>query len=114
MQDPNRTEDIKKRWQEYMEELYKNDLNNPDNHDGLITYLEPDILEYDVKWALGNITTSKVIRSDRISAELLQILKNDAVKMLHSICQQIWKSQQWPQFLASILEIFSFQSNPKD
>ena len=92
-------EDIKKRWQEYTEELYKIDLHDPDNHDGVITHthLEPDILECEVKWALGSITTNKASGSDGIPVELFQILKDDAVKMLHSICQQIWKTQQWPQ-----------------
>ena len=89
-------EDIKKRWQEYTEELYKKDLNDPDNHDGVITHLEPDILECKVKWALGIITINKASWSDVIPVELFQILKEDAVKMLHSICQQIWKTQQWP------------------
>ena len=90
-------EDIKKRWQEYTEELYKKDLHDPDNHSDLITHLEPDILESEVKWALGSITTNKTSGSDRIPVELFQILKDDAVKVLHSICQQIWKTQQWPQ-----------------
>ena len=90
-------EDIKKRWQEYTEELYKNDLHDTDNHDGVITHLEPDILERKVKWALGSITTNKGSGSDRIPIELFQILKDDAVKVLHSICQQIWETQQWPQ-----------------
>ena len=90
-------EDIKKRQQEYTEELYKKDLYDPDNHDGVITYLEPDILECDVKWALGSITMNKVIGGDGIPFELLQILKDDAMKVLHSTCQQIWKTQQWPQ-----------------
>ena len=90
-------EDIKKRWQEYTEELYKKDLHNQDNHDGVITHLEPDILESEVKWALGSITTNKASGGDDIPAELFQILKDDAVKVLHSICQQIWKTQQWPQ-----------------
>ena len=89
-------EDIKK-WQEYTEELYKKDLHDPDNHDGVITHLDPDILECEVKWALGNITMNKVSGSDGIPAELFQILKDDALKVLHSICQQIWKTQQWPQ-----------------
>ena len=88
-------EDTKKRWQEYTEELYKNDLNDSDNHDGVITHLEPDILESEVKWDLGSITMNKVSGSDGISAELFQILKDDVVKVLHSICQQIWKTQQW-------------------
>ena len=89
-------EDIQKRWQEYTEELYKKDLHDPDNHDGVITHLEPDILECEVNWALGSITMNKASRGDGIPAELLQILKDDAVKGLHSICQQIWKTQQWP------------------
>ena len=89
-------EDIK-RWQEYTEEMYKKDLHNPDNHDGVITHLEPDILECEVKWALGSIKTNKASGGDGIPAELFQILKADAVKMLHSIWQQIWKTQQWPQ-----------------
>ena len=95
--DLTEAEDIKKRWQEYTGELYKKDLHDPDNHDAVITHLEPDILEYEVKWALGSITMKKVSGGDRILAELFQILKNDAVKVLHSICQQIWKTQQWPQ-----------------
>ena len=91
-------EDFKKRWQEYTEELYKKDLHNPDNHDGMLTHLEPDILECEVKWALGSITTNKVSGGDGIPIELFLILKDDAVrKVLHSICQQIWKTQQWPQ-----------------
>ena len=90
-------EDIKKRWQEYTEELYKKDLHNPDNHNGVITHLEPDIPEGEVKWALGSITTNKASGGDGIPVELFQILKDDAVKVLHSICQQIWKTQQWPQ-----------------
>ena len=87
-------EDIKKRWQEYTEELYKQDLHNPDNHDDVITHLEPDILECEVKWALGSITTNKASGGDGIAVELFQILKGDAIKVLHSICQQIWKTQQ--------------------
>ena len=89
-------EDIKKRWQEYTEELYKKDLHEPDNHDGVITHVEPDILECELKWALGSITISKASGGDRIPVELFQILKDDAVKVLHSICQHIWKTQQWP------------------
>ena len=85
------------RWQEYAEERYKKDLHDPDNHEGVVTHLEPDILECEVRWALGNITTSKVSGGDGVIAELFQILKDDAVKVLHSICQQIWKTQQWPQ-----------------
>ena len=95
--DLTEAEDIKKRWQEHTEELYKKDLHDPDNHDGVITHLEPDILECEVKWALGKITTNKASGGDGIPAELFEILKDDAVKVLHSICQQIWKSQQWPQ-----------------
>ena len=89
--------DIKKRWQEYTEELYKKDLHDPDNHDGVITHLEPDIMECEVKWALESIIMNKVSGGDGISVELFQMLKDSAVKMLHSICQQIWKTQQWPQ-----------------
>ena len=91
-------EDIKKRWQEYTEELYKKDLHDPDNHEAVITptHLEPDILECEVRWALGSITTSKASGGDGIPVELFQILKDDAVIVLHSICQQIWKTQQWP------------------
>ena len=95
--DLTEAEDIKKRWQEYTEELYKKDLNDSDNHDGVIMYLEPDFLECEVKWALGNITANKASGGDGILVELFQILKSDAVKVLHSICQQIWKTQQWPQ-----------------
>ena len=95
--DLTEAEDIKKRCQEYTEELYKKDLHDPDNHDGLITHQEPDILKCEVKWALGSITTNKAGGGDGILVELFQILKDNAVKVLHSICQQIWKSQQWPQ-----------------
>ena len=91
------TEDIKKRWQEYPEELYKKDLHDPDNHNGVITHLELDILEWEVKCALGGITMNKASGGDGIPVELFQILKDDAVKVLHWICQQIWKTQQWPQ-----------------
>ena len=91
--DLTETEDIKKRWQEYTEELYKKDLHKPDNN-GKITHLEPDILECKVKWALGSITMNKASRDDGIPVELFQILKDDAVKLLHSICQQLWKTQQ--------------------
>ena len=90
-------EDIKKRWQEYTEKLYKKDLHDQDNHNGVITHLEPDILECEVKWALENTTMSKASGGDGIPVELFQILRDDVVKGLHSICQQIWKSQQWPQ-----------------
>ena len=89
-------EDIK-RWQEYTEELYKKDLHNPDSHDGEITYLEPDILECEVKWALESITKNNASGGDGTPVELFQILKDDSVKVLHSICQKIWKTQQWPQ-----------------
>ena len=95
--DLREAEDIKKRWQEYTEELYKNDLHDPDNHNGVITHLQPDILECKVKWALGGITTNKASGGDGFPVELFQILKDDAVKVLHSICQQIWKTQQWLQ-----------------
>ena len=94
--DLTEAEDIKKRWQKYRE-LYKKDHRDPDDHDDVITHLEPDILECEVKWALGSITTNKAIEGNGIRVELFQILKDDAVKMLHSICQQIWKTQQWPQ-----------------
>ena len=90
-------EDIKKRWEEYSEELHKKDLNDPDNHDGVITHLEPDILECKVKWVLGSIIMNKASGGGAILVELFQILKDDAVKVLQSICQQIWKTQQWPQ-----------------
>ena len=90
------TEDIK-RWQEYTEELYKKDLHDQDNHNGVITHLEPDILEGEVRWALRSITVNKASGDDGILVELFQVLKDDAVKVLHSICQQIWKTQQWPQ-----------------
>ena len=93
--DLTEAEDIKKRWQQYTKELYKKDLHDPDNHDGVITDLEPDILEREVKWASGSITTSKASGDNEIPVELFQILKDDAVKVLHSICQQIWKTQQW-------------------
>ena len=95
--DLTEAEDIEKREQEYTEELYKKSLNDPDNHDGVITHLEPDILECEVRWALGSITTNKANGSDRIPVELFQILKDAAFKVLHSICQHIWKTQQWPQ-----------------
>ena len=95
--DLTEAEDIKKRWQEYTEELYKKDFHDQDYHDSMITHLEPDILECEVKWALESITMIKASGDDRIPLELFQILKDDAVKVLHSICQQIWKTQQWPQ-----------------
>ena len=100
-------EDIKKRWQEYTEEQYKKDLNDPGNHNGVITHLEPDNLEGEIKWALGSIAINKASGGDGIPVELFPILKDDAVKMLHSICQQIWKTQQW-------LEKVIFHSNPKE
>ena len=95
-------DNIEKRWQEYTKELYKKDLHDPDNHTGVITHLEPDILEYEVKWALRSITTNKAGRGDRIPVELFQILKDDAVKVLHSVCQQIWKTQPWPEELEKV------------
>ena len=95
--DLTEAEDIKKRWQEYMEELYKKDLHDPDNHDDVITNLESDILECEVKWALESITMNKASGGDGIPAELFQIIKDDGVKVLHSICQYIWKTQQWPE-----------------
>ena len=105
--DLTEAEDIKKRWQEHTEELYKKDLHDPDNHNGVITHLESDILECKVKWALGSITTNKTSGCDGIPVELFQILKDDAVKVLHSICQQIWKTQPQPQDSKGQ---FSFQS----
>ena len=96
--DVREAEDIKKRWQEYTEELYKKDLHDQDNHDGVITHLEPDILKCEVKWALESITMNKASGGDEIPVELFQILKDDAVKVLHSICQQIWNTQQWPRY----------------
>ena len=107
--DLTETEDIKKKWQEYTKELYKKDLHNQDNHDGVITHLEPDILECEVKWVLESTTTNKASGGDGISVELFQILKDDVVKVLHSICQQIWKTQQWPQDWKSSV----FITNPK-
>ena len=106
--DLTEAEEIKKRWQEYTEQLYKKDLH-PDNHDGVITHLEPDILECKVKWALG-ITMNKASVGDRIPVEVFELLKDDAVKVLHSICQQIWKTQQWPPDWKGQ---FSFQSQRK-
>ena len=106
--DLTEAKDIKKRWQEYIEELYKKDLHDPDNHDGVITHLELDILECEVKWALESITMNKASGGDGIPVELLQILKDDAVKVLHSICQQIWKTA-----VATRLEKVSFHSKPK-
>ena len=108
--DLTEAEDIKKRWQEYTEELHKKDLNNPDNHDGVITHLEPAILECEVKWALGSITMNRASGGDGIPVEVFQILKDDAVKVLPSICHHIWKTQQWPQDWKSQ---FSFKSQRK-
>ena len=102
-------EDIKKRWQEYTEELYKKDLHDPDNQDGVITHLEPDILECEVKWALESITMNKASGGDGIPVELFQILKDDAVRVLHSVSQKIWKTT-----VATGLEMVSFHSNPKE
>ena len=95
--DLTEAEDIKKRWQEYTVKLYKKDLNDRDNHNGVITHLQSDILECEIKWALGSIITNKASGGDRIPVELFQVLKDDVAKVLHSICQQIWKTQQWPQ-----------------
>ena len=95
--DLTEAEDIKKRWQEYTEELYKKELHDQNNHDDVITHLEPDTLEWKEKWALGSITMNKASGGDGIPVEPFQILKDDAVKVLHSLCQQIWKTQQWPQ-----------------
>ena len=108
--DLTEAEDIKKRWQEYTEELYKKGIHNQDNHYGMITHLEPDILEWEVKWALGSITTNKASGGDEIPVELFQILKDDAVKVLHSVCQQTWKTQQWLLGLEKV----SFHSNSKE
>ena len=108
--DLTEAEDIKKRWQEYTEELYKKDLHDPDNNDSVITDLEPDILECEVKWILGSVTMNKASGGDGIPVELFQILKDDVVKVLHSKCQQIWKTQQWPQDRKGQ---FSFQSQRK-
>ena len=110
--DLTEAEDIKNRWQEYTEELYKKDLHDPDNHDCVITHthLKPDILECEVKWALGSITMNKASEGDGIRVELFQILKDDAVEVMHSICQHIWETQQWPQDWKGQ---FSFQSQRK-
>ena len=108
-------EDIKKRWQEYTEELYKKGLHNPDNHDGVITHLGPDILECELKWALGSITMNKTSGCDGIPVELFQFLKDDAVKVLQSIYQQIWKIQQWPQdWKRSVFITVPKKGNPKE
>ena len=113
--DLTEAKDIKKRWQEYTEELYKKDLHDPDNHDGVITCLEPDILEYEVKWALGSITMNKASRGDGIPVVLFQILKDDAMKVLHSIGQQICKTQQWPRdWKSSVFIPIPKKGNPKE
>ena len=113
--DLTEAEDIKKRWQEYTEEMYKKDLHNPDNHDGVITQLEPDILECEVKWALESITMNKASGGDGIPVELFQILKDDTVKVLHSICQQVWKAQQWPQdWKSSVFILIPKKGNAKE
>ena len=113
--DLTEAEDIKKRWQEYTEELYKKDLQDPDNYDGVITHLEPNILECEVKWALGSITTNKASGGNGIPVELFQILKDDAVKVLHSICQQFWKPQQWPQdWQKSVFILIPKKGNSKE
>ena len=112
--DLSEAEDIKKRWQEYTE-LYKKDLHDSDNHDRVITHLEPDILEYEVKWALGSITMNKASGGDEMPVELFQILKDDAVKVLHSMCQQIWTTQQWPQdWKRSVFIPIPKKGNPKN
>ena len=107
-------EDIKERWQKYTEELYKKQLHDPDNHNGVITHLVPDILECELKWALGSITMNKVSEGDEIPVELFQILKDDAVKVLHSICQQVWKTQQWPRDWKSVFIPISKKGNAKE
>ena len=113
--DLTESKDIKKRWQEYTEELYKKELHDPDNDDGVITHLEPDILECEVKWALGSITTNKASGGDGIPAEIFQIPKDDAIKVLHSICQQIWKTHQWPQdWKRSVFILTQRKSNAKE
>ena len=113
--DLTEAEDTKKRWQEYTEELNKKDLNDADNHDGVITHLEPDILECEVKWALGSITMNEASGGDRIPVELFHILKDDAVKVLHSICQQIWKTQQWLQdWKRSVFILIPKKGNAKE
>ena len=113
--DLTEAEDTKKRWQEYTKELYKKGLHDPDNHNGVITHLEPDVLECEVQWALGSITTNKARGGDGNPIELFQILKDDAVKTLHSICQQIWKTQQWPQdFKMSVFISIPKKGNAKE
>ena len=112
--DLREAKDIKKKWQEYTEELYTEDLHDPDKHDGVITHLEPDILECKVKWALGSITTNKASGGDGIPFELFQILKDDVVKLLHLICQQIWKTQQWPHWKRSVFIPIPKKAMPKN
>ena len=113
--DLTEAENIEKRWHEYMEELYKKDLHDPDSHNGVITHLEPNILEWEVKWALGNITMNKASGGDGIPAELVHILKDDAVKVLRSVCQQIWKTQWWPQdWKRSIFTSIPVKGNAKE
>ena len=113
--DLTEAEDIKKGWQEYTEELYKKDLHDPDNHDGVITHLEPDILVCEVRWALESITMNKAHGGDGIPVELFQILKDDAVKVLYSICQQNWKTQQWPQdWKRSVFILIPKKANAKE
>ena len=113
--DLTEAEDMKKWWQEYTKELYKKDLHSPDNHDGMITHLVPDILECEVKWALESITTNKASGGDGIPVELFQILKDDAVKVLHSICQQIWKTRPWPHdWKRSVFIPIPKKGNPKE
>ena len=108
-------DDIKKKWKEYTEELYKKDLHEPDKHNVVITNLEPDIVECEVKWSLESITTNKASGCDGIPVELFQILKDDALKVLHSICQQVWKSQQWPQdWKRSVFIPIPKKGNPKE
>ena len=108
--DLTEAENIKKRWQEYTEELYRKDLHDPDNHDGVITHLEPDILECEVKWALGCITANKTSGGDGIPVEVFHILQDNAVKVLYSVCQQVWKTKQWSQDWKNV----SFHSNSKE
>ena len=113
--DLTEAEDIKKTWQEYTGELYKKELHNPDNHDGVITHLKPDILEFEVKWALERITTNKAIGGDGIPVEIFQILKDNAGEMLLSVCQQIWKTQHWTQdWKMSVFIPIPEKGNPKE
>ena len=113
--DLTEAEDIKTRWQEYTEELYKKDLHDPDNHDGVTTHLESDIPECEVKWALGSITTNKASGGYRMPVELFQILKDEAVKVLHSICQKIWKTHRWPQdWKRSVFILISDKGSPRE